>query len=80
MLNKRTLNKVERLRAEAKELWLLSETHKKLDLEYCTYERIVTTDQDPIRVNRYSELLINKGAEYDNARIAFIDNYIFSRI
>lgn len=29
MLNKRTLNKVERLRAEAKELWLLSETHKK---------------------------------------------------
>lgn len=61
-------------------MWILSETHKKLELEYCTFEKLLMDNQDPNNIERYSEQYINKATEYDNAKIAFIDNYIFSRI
>ena len=61
-------------------MWLLTEAHKKLDIEYCTYEKLLMDNKDPNKVDKYNDQYIKKATEYDYARIAFIDNYIFSRI
>ena len=37
-------------------------------------------NKDPNKVDKYNDQYIKKATEYDYARIAFIDNYIFSRI
>ena len=75
MVNRRIINKIERLRFEAMELWPLTETHLSLEVRRETLELIHDDDED-----RLMRELTIADKEYENARCTFIDNYIFSRL
>ena len=74
MVNRRIINKIERLRFEAMELWPLTETHLSLEIRRDTLE-LIHDDED-----RLMRELTIADKEYENARCTFIDNYIFSRL
>ena len=79
MVNRRIINKIERLRFEAMELWPLTETHLTLVLRRETLELLIninTLDDE----NQLMKELTIADKEYENARCNFIDNYIFSRL
>lgn len=80
MLNEKIINKVERLRSEAEELWPLSETQRTLDIRFRTLELTIKHNLIDEDLEQYMEELKIAGREYDNARFKFIDNYIFSRL
>ena len=80
MLNEKIINKVERLRSEAEELWPLSDTQRKLDIRLSTLELKIKQNLIYEDLEQYMEELKIARREYGNARSKFIDNYIFSRL
>ena len=79
MVNRRIINKIERLRFEAMELWPLTETHLTLVLRRETLELLININTLDDENQLMKELTIDD-KEYENARCKFIDNYIFSRL
>ena len=75
MVNRRIINKIERLRFEAMELWSLTEIYKILEIRRNTLCLLYDDNDD-----RLMKELTIVDQEYVNARCKFIDNYIFSRL
>ena len=75
MVNRRIIDKIERLRFDAMELWELTETCKSLVVRRETLYLLYDDNYDKLM----KELTI-ADKEYENARCKFIDNYIFSRL
>lgn len=80
MVNRRIVNKIERLRFDAMELWSLTETHLALEYRRETLELLLKINTFDDKECEYMTELCIADKEYENARCKFIDNYIFSRL